>query len=259
MGAGYEGNHLSVGKEVLSFILQRGLTPPLLVRIGMKCFTLHEVANNIYWAEFEDDYTLCMSFLRFQEYYESPDSTVRGQVVPYLDLIEKYSKGTSNWAFSYVADWGGFNLPSRVIEEVLARGIPDHNIYDYRILAIHSFIRSRTDKPYYLIGTGRRQESYLKHEIAHGLFYTLPEYEEEMLRLIEDLSPDVLDGLYQILLGDGYTSEVLDDEVQAYISTGMDDSFSFYIEDKVKARFEEVFNRYYEQFAYEDGDRSRIV
>ena len=225
----------------------------------MKCFTLHEVAKNIYWAEFEDEYTLCMSFLRFQEYYESPDITVREQVVPYLDLIEKYSKATQNWAFSYVADWGGFNLPSSVIDGVLERGILDHNVYDYRILSIHSFIRARTKDHYYLIGTGRRQEGYLKHEIAHGFFYTIPEYRKEMVGLIDTLSDDVIDGLYQALLNDGYTPEVLDDEVQAYISTGMGDDFLFYVTDAVRIKFEEVFNRYYEKFSYKPGDRSKMI
>lgn len=225
----------------------------------MKDFTLHEVAPDIYWAEFEDEYNLCMSFFRFQEYYESPDIRVNGQIVPLLNMIEMYAKGTQRMGFSYVADWAGFNLPSYVIDSVLKKGIPDHNIYDYRILAMHAMIRARTDRPYYLIGSGRRKTDYLRHEIAHGFFYTTPEYKREMLTLIDALSPEVKDGLYQILLMDGYTAEVLDDEVQAYLSTGADEEHLFFVSDDEIKKFEDVFNRYYEELAYDDGDTSKII
>lgn len=215
----------------------------------MKEFTLHEVAPQIYWAEFEDAYTLCMAFFRYQEFYESPDPLVKNHVVPWLQAMELYSKQSETKGFSYAADWGGFNIPSRVIEGMLEQGIKDHNKYDYMMLSIHALIRSKISEPYYLIGTHKGSDiDYLKHEIAHGFFYTREDYRKKMSALVSKLPDNLIDKAYQILLSTGYCEEVLVDETQAYLSTGTDAEFDVFFKLKDKKPFEDVFKQYYEQY-----------
>lgn len=209
----------------------------------MKEFSLHQLTPQIFWAEFEDQYTLCMTFFRYQEFYESDNPLLKDKVSSLLDSMEIYSKSTDKKCFSYASDWAGFNLPSHVIESVGPK-IKDHNKYDYMMMSMHGIIRTKTDKPYYLIGTLRGETSFLNHELAHGFFYADEEYKKKMLNLVDSLSDDLYDKVLQILKMAGYCNEVLKDEAQAYLSTGPDKELDVFFTEKDREPFEKVFNEY---------------
>jgi len=218
----------------------------------MKDFSIHKLADSIYWAEFEDPYNMNMSFFRFQEFYESPLADVKGLNVSYLDMMEKYSKNSEKGSFTYASDWGGFNLPSSMIDKVLSNGIKDHNRYDYVILSIHSMIRSDTDKPYYLLGSARGADiGYIKHEIAHGLYYTVPKYKAAMLANLNRVDESLLDRVYQEIFTSDYAVDVLEDEAQAYLSTG-DESIESFVDKAVLSPFKDTYKKYYKRKVYKD-------
>lgn len=216
----------------------------------MKEFTLHQLTPQIFWAEFEDQYTLCMTFFRYQEFYESEDPSLKGNINDLLDSMEIYSKNTEKKSFTYASDWAGFNLPSHIIESAGPK-IKDHNKYDYMMLAMHGMIRIKTDKPYYLIGTLKGERDYLNHELAHGFFYAYKDYKKKMLNLVDGLSDDLYDKALQILRSAGYCNEVLKDEAQAYLSTGPDKELDVFFTKKDREPFEKIFNKYVEEYVEE--------
>ena len=75
------------------------------------------------------------------------------------------------------------------------------------------------DSKYYLIGVDKFKGKVMNHEIAHGLYYIDPGYKQECLKLIENLNKSVYKELSSIISKMGYSKDVIDDEIQAYLST----------------------------------------
>ncbi|CAM6004255.1 unnamed protein product [Sphagnum balticum] len=161
-----------------------------------------------------------MFFLRYQEHYESPNSKFRGKSFEILDFMKWYSKKYGEGAFTYPSDWGGFNVSGDIIKKVWALGISDRNLYDYEMREVYRkcFLKY-PDGKFYLIGVYGKGGS-LRHEIAHGFFYTIPEYKREMTKLVRNLKPSLYKSLCSHLKKIGYASSVYVDECQAYLSTG---------------------------------------
>lgn len=71
------------------------------------------------------------------------------------------------------------------------------------------------DGLFYIIGTHDDAEpETLKHEIAHGLYYTAPEYRQEADAVLAKVD---LSKIREDLLETGYSEEVLQDEAHAYL------------------------------------------
>jgi hypothetical protein len=208
-------------------------------------FKIKEVKAGIFLAEFKDPYDMCMTFCRYQEYYESPNPKFRNKDFKFFDFIKWYSQHYSKGDFTYTNDWVGFNVPSEILENCRA-GILDWNQYDQTMTSIVSNIYSKKmnyDK-FYLIGAMSGNERTIRHEVAHGMFYLDKNYKKEMLTLVKGLKPKFKEQFYKDLEKIGYTKQVLPDEAQAFLSTGWRDYFpKLQGED---APFIEVFNRYYE-------------
>src|SRR6266481_838206 len=123
---------------------------------GMK-YKVKQVKNRIYLAEFESHYDLCMFFLRYQEFYESPNPKFRGKTFELLDFMEWYAKDRKG-CFTYPIDWGGFNLPSKIISKVHSLGITDKNKYDDEMFRLHGRLEKESNGDYYLIGASSNDE-----------------------------------------------------------------------------------------------------
>jgi hypothetical protein len=101
--------------------------------------TLREVAPNVYLMTYDTPYELCMSFVRVQEFYESPE--FKGKYFTLEEFIDWWSLNESKikGSFDYPARWSGFNIPGTVIlnwlfecdEEVLR----DKELFIFRKLA----------------------------------------------------------------------------------------------------------------------------
>lgn len=109
-------------------------------------------------------------FLRYQEYYESPNPHFRGKNFEILEFMEWYSKKHGNGVFTYPADWGGFNIPAHVIPNLWKQGIWDRNLYDYEMWTLYEkCLKKYTDGQFYFIGVSGDGQA-IRHEIAHGFF-----------------------------------------------------------------------------------------
>jgi pyruvate/2-oxoacid:ferredoxin oxidoreductase alpha subunit len=180
--------------------------------------TLKQVYPGIYLCTVEDMYDLAMTFCRVQEFYESPIKGIRGKRFTLIELMARYAK-KNNGSFSYPLDWGGFNIPGPIIDNLYKEKIEDYNIYDDIIINIHrQAIKETGSTQYYLIGSNS-DKSTIAHECAHALFFLDKEYKKKTKEILKKLHKSVYKKAEKVLLGLGYDKSVIDDELQAYLST----------------------------------------
>jgi len=207
-------------------------------------FKMTEVKPRIFFLNFKKQYDCNMMFLRYQEYYESSNPKFRGKPFKILEFIEWYTGSFGKGVFSYMRDWAGFNIPGHIIYDVWDNGIPDENDYDN----IMDYVREKCEEKYpdgqfYIIGAVGKNGA-LRHEIAHGFFYTQPEYKKQMTKLVKALKPAFRVKMYRTLKKIGYTPKVYIDECQAYLSTGLMGVFPFELKDEAKP-FIKLYREYY--------------
>lgn len=192
-------------------------------------YLIQKIIDKVYLVRFEVHYELCMFFLRYQEYYESPNPKFRNHAFTISDFMDWYVKDKNADYFSYPADWGGFNIPSRIIDDVRTDTIQDFNRYDLEMFQLHSKLSQEAGSDYYLIGVSGpadKNAQMVDHELAHGMYYTIPEYKAKMDKLVKACSPKLRTNMNAWLKDIGYTKEVYVDETQAYLSTGFHGKFA---------------------------------
>jgi hypothetical protein len=209
-----------------------------------KGFKISEVKPRIFFLDFKDSYNMSMHFLRYQEYYESPSSKFRDQSFAIVDFMEWYSKTYGNGVFTYPKDWSGFNIPGYVIKDVVSLRIKDYNRYDLEMWRVFSRCAMKyPDGQFYIVGAVGKN-SAMKHEIAHGFFYTQSEYRKKMTKLVKTLKPSFRKKFFKILKTIGYTPRVFIDECQAYLSTGVSETFPLKLNGE-DIPFINLFKEYY--------------
>lgn len=212
-------------------------------------YTLKEVLPSIYHFSTENQYDLAMTFLRYQEFYENPEW--KGKDFTIFEFMNWYVKDGHRECFTYPDDWAGYNIPSYVIYDLRNR-IKDGNIYDDIINEVADQISSNfnaTRKDFYLIGTINDDGPTIEHEIAHGLFYTNQDYKNEMLNEVNKLPKKLYENLTKSLHEEMmYHKDVLDDEIQAYMATGLVPELNKNIRGSKRAEirkpFKDIFKKY---------------
>jgi hypothetical protein len=180
---------------------------------------IKEVKPSIFAVVIKDKYDRAMTFCRVQEYYESPSPKFRGKEFSIWDYMkwyhERYGRG-----FSYGHDWSGFNIPVKVIRECYNKLNKYESPYD-KIMGniIHKLAVYREG---YVIGCGDTKGDIFKHEVCHGLYYTNKEYKKKMDALTKGLPKKYYNTFKKNILDMGYTTKVVDDEIQAYLQYGYD-------------------------------------
>lgn len=189
-------------------------------------YKIKKIFNGLYAIEIPDSYQRAMLFLRSQEYYESKFPEIYRKDFDVFHFMELYRKWRNSDHFSYPEDWSGFNVPSHIIESCIGgifRSSSEFKPtpYDYVMSNIITSVREEIgpDSKYYLIGVDKFKGKVMNHEIAHGLYYIDPGYKQECLKLIENLNESVYKELSSIISKMGYSKDVIDDEIQAYLST----------------------------------------
>lgn len=217
----------------------------------MKDFELIEVRPKIFLMSFPESYDLAMYFLRYQEFYESPSDQYRGHSFEILDFMKWYSITNGNGVFTYPDDWEGFNIPGSTIKQVWDLGITDRNKYDYEMLKVYQECQEKAGDNFYLIGApiNDKNSVTLRHEIAHGFFYTTPKYYQNMSELVAELPQNLHNIMTEELYNLGYVQHVYVDEIQAYMATGLpmspDESSSYISLEKAQEPFIKIFNQYF--------------
>jgi len=165
--------------------------------------------SSIYLIESSSRQALADTFMRFQEYYESPE--FKGRVFSVEDFAHWYAGKFGS--FSYSKDWYGFNIPGTVLAP-FKNG--DFNPLTLSEKQLVDFCAD-ADKNSYIIGVTPSAEYFketVQHEFVHGAFYTNPEYRNEAAGCIKNFNiKPVSNGLAKM----GYCDDVIIDETNAYV------------------------------------------
>lgn len=170
--------------------------------------------------KFKTQYETCATFMRLQEFYESPFKEIRGKFFTLETFMDLYAKKQGN--FTYTCDWGGFNVPGHVIGEF-------YQLFGSDLLMKEEILFDRIwpddgtgnptppRGPYYVIAM--YDDECLDHELAHAMYYLDPEYKATADALVNGLDPDVRKAVTKWLLDTGYSKPQVPDEINAYLST----------------------------------------
>jgi len=207
-------------------------------------FSLTKLRDGIYHLEFADPQSLAAHFLRYQEYYESPQFA--GKPFQLMDYVRWYASKKRDKKFSYFTDWSGFNIPANCVLELYPL-VEDENDHDVLMHSIAKMVvKDSSNGKAYLIGTcpkGKKAQSVLNHEIAHGLFYVNPTYQKKMMNLVNTIPITLRERLRNSLMKHGYAEHVVDDELQAYLATGWHKKLAK-IPKGTDTRFKQVFREF---------------
>jgi hypothetical protein len=238
---------MELTNKILSILKeQRGFTPPKTppknIKNVLSQIELFEMLPGIFALVIKDDKLRARVFMRYQEFYESDSDTFR------VKGFKFYKEKTKKDYFSYHEDWAGYNIPCTSIESCITK-IPDLNFYDLIMFSVVDTIREKVgSENFYLIGIDQsdgEDTSLIFHEVAHGLWFSSPIYKRKQMVNIENLSPNTRDIISRKITGMGYGENVVDDEIQAYLSTGIGDEMKR-IKDIKKAQipFVDTFDSY---------------
>ena len=169
---------------------------------------LEQITDRIYHVNVPTQEELASTFLRFQEFYESPK--FRGKIFSLEEYARWYAAETG--AFTYCSDWCGFNIPSHVLQPFYEGKFDP---LSDREKALLEFFRG-VQGSFYIIGTyGTANAETLKHEIAHGLYYTVPEYRRQVDEALAGVDTELIRN--NLRKTSGYSEDVMQDEVHAYL------------------------------------------
>jgi hypothetical protein len=164
----------------------------------------NKLADGIYLVRFETQYELAATFLRVQEYYESPRFSRR------VFSLEQYMDwyAAQFGAFTYYQDWAGFNVPSTALQPFYEGRFDPLLEKEKRLLRLFNNLRGR----FYVIGIYDSRD--LTHELAHALYFTDAAYRQAVRTAIRGYDTSALK---QQLAKAGYAKHVIPDEVHAYL------------------------------------------
>jgi hypothetical protein len=170
---------------------------------------------NSIWISAESQKELGETFIRFQEYYESPNKKFRNNTFTLGDIKNYYSLEYGSDSYSEM--WIGFNFPSFVLLPFRQGLFDPLTSYEKELL---NLLKYRHDS-FYVIGA--QNNSTLRHELSHALYGFDSKYKKEIDNYINKYKKG-FGKIIKHLLEKGYDKSVLNDELQAYI-TDNDDEF----------------------------------
>lgn len=156
---------------------------------------------------------LAKTFMRFQEHYESPKFKDQIFTVGQIKLWYSETYG----ADTYHKDWVGFNLPSKILKP-FKNGLFDPLTDEEKELL--DLFKYRQDD-FYIIGAN--DEATIRHELAHALFAYSISYRNKINDICK-IYKRQLTPVVKYLIDKGYHKDVINDEIQAYV-TDHDDDF----------------------------------
>ena len=164
------------------------------------------------WADSQEE--LNRSFMRFTEHYESPNPDFKNKIFTVGQLKRWYS--ITYGADTYHVDWSGFNIPSSVLKPFVEGLFDPLTSEEQNLLNLFKY---RNDN-FYIIGA--QNNSVLRHELAHALYSHNESYRKKIDSYIKQNTKN-LHKTSRYILEKGYCKDVLNDELQAYITDNDDD------------------------------------
>jgi len=207
----------------------------------------------IYLVESNNRQDLAETFMRFQEYYESP--VFAGRRFSIEEFKAWYSK--EHGSFSYAQDWSGFNIPSWVFQP-FNKGYFDP-LTDQEKRLVNYFKHKRDSC--YVIGVNSKDDFFVetvKHEFTHGAFFVNEDYRNELTELLKSKN---LKTVKKALREMGYGSNVINDETNAYMLTEpqtMEKNISLSEGRKVRDELDKLFIKYF-KFSMVESSVSMVM
>ena len=210
-----------------------------------------QILPQIFCVTIDDDYDRAMLFCRYQEFYESPNKEFRGKYFSWVKYMRYYKDFWKKDTFTYPIDWSGYNIPSHILEG----GIDTFNKeteYDVIMNDIYFFCENyplRFNKPrgdWYLIGASSKDLKTMDHEIAHGLYSSNKNYRKSMSYQFHLIPEKTKEKIFKKLIKMGYANDknILVDEAQAFLSTGLYNG----LETKEIKKYEKPFIKIFKEF-----------
>jgi len=184
-------------------------------------YKIEKVKPKIFAVIIEDSYDRAMTFLRIQEFYESPNPAFRGNKDFSFSEYMKWYTNEYGKGFTYGSDWSGFNVPLEIAYTCYDTLTDRYTDYDDVMESIvHQLYELNGDDiDGYMIGAGSTEGDTFQHEICHGLYATNKEYKQSVDEITETIEWQDYLKFEKNLLDMGYTAAVIPDEIQAYLST----------------------------------------
>lgn len=173
---------------------------------------IKNIGSNILLLVAKDQYELTSTFVRLQEFYESPYLNIRGQKFTLEEFMDAYAKDHNG--FTYFTDWTGFNVPGHIVNEFYNT----QSLFSKKELNLWRLINSSVDitnTKYYIIGVVEGDIAAIIHEVAHALYYLNPSYNKEIRVLAEGYEKKNPNKVKK-MLKQGYDMLFIIDEIQAY-------------------------------------------
>lgn len=201
----------------------------------------------IYHLSFKTQYLLASTFLRFQEFYESPKFA--GKVFTLEEFMDWYASVKGN--FTYFTDWSGFNIPSDVLEPFKRGSFDPLTRKEAMLLEMFRDV----PPPFYIIAT--YEPTSILHEIVHGLYFVDQEYRRKVQEKMAQLD---LGKLRALLLGmGGYNEKVADDETNAFLLTGLTEEMSRLDLDAAIQTLKAVFKEHFGLDIDNESDQKKLI
>lgn len=180
-------------------------------------FSLTKYAPRVYHLQFDHQFDLCATFMRYQEFYESANPRFVNSSFTLSEFELWYTKDSGKEQFTYHSDWAGFNMPLDIIKRVHDCGIPDPNMYDSFMWGIYKMIDT-LEGDCYIVGSSKDVD-IIDHELTHAMYYVNQDYKREVDDRISSIcNSELLDELYNVLTDEGYAPHVFVDEINAYLT-----------------------------------------
>ena len=213
---------------------------------------MKQTKPGVFAVKVEDEYHRAMLFLRCQEHYESNLEGIRGSHFDIFEYMDKYRKWKGEFTFTYTQDWAGFNVPDYIVETCTKHVLDARNgvfptPYDYVMASIIESVKMQIkgNKRWYLLGVDSFESQTMDHEVAHGLYYVSPKYKKVTSNMVHSLPPGIYSGMKELLLHMGYCDEVISDEIQAFLSTGITGKMS---EISGISKYAKEFKKHFDNF-----------
>lgn len=151
-------------------------------------------------------------FVRPQEFYESPSARFRGKFFTLDSFKRYYRKRWGCGAFSYYADFGGYNMPGEVFLDWQKTFAGNETEDEQKLLGALGAMPGT----FYLIGALESDVNTIDHELSHAFFHLFLWYRALCVRRLRLYDLD-LEPLRKALRRIMYREEVMDDECISYV------------------------------------------
>lgn len=190
---------------------------------------------NSVWISADSQEELGRTFIRFQEFYESPNADFRGKIFTLGMVRQWYS--VMYGADTYHHDWTGFNFPSRVLIP-FKQGLFDPLTTEE--IELLNLFKYRTDHFYIM---GAQNADTLRHELSHALYDSNTKYRTEIDNYINK-NKKQLAKAKKYILDKGYAKEVINDELQAYITDNDDQNIISMTSSRIIVDINSIYEKY---------------